>query len=115
MKASKFSYEYAKMYIAKWKYLIMTFHYYVISRRLIIHAHGNECLGGLQLCSSAAPMDEPPLAVIIQSGQTNDDESRLHKSLVCFMLLLWRRFQFSLLNLARKEINGSEEKWKEMR
>ena len=30
----------------------MTFHYYVISRRLIIHAHANEYLGGLQLRSS---------------------------------------------------------------
>ena len=28
------------------------FHYDVISRRLIIHAHGNEYLGGLQLRSS---------------------------------------------------------------
>ena len=30
----------------------MTFHYYVISRRLLIHAHGNEYLGGMQLRSS---------------------------------------------------------------
>ena len=33
----------------------MTFHYYVINRRLIIHVHGNEYLrggGGLQLRSS---------------------------------------------------------------
>ena len=30
----------------------MTFHYYIIGRRLIIHAHGDEYLGGLQLRSS---------------------------------------------------------------